>query len=62
MKLRWIDSTGVSNRDLAELPTCGNVRTDSSGSTFPEWERRGGGTARKRVSLSSDGDQRKPEP
>ena len=27
MKLRWIDSTGVSNRDLAELPTL-RQRTD----------------------------------
>ena len=34
MKLRWIDSTGATERDLAELPALGRAPTDSLGSTF----------------------------
>ena len=37
MKLRWIDSTGVSNRDLAELPAL-RQRTDGFlWLDIPEW-------------------------
>ena len=35
MKVRWIDSEGVSVRELAELPALRNAVMDSFGSTFP---------------------------
>ena len=56
LKLRWIDPTGVSNHDLAELPAL-RQRTDGFlWLDIPEWserqKRRSG-----RVWLSSDGDR-----
>ncbi len=62
MKLRWIDSNGVSSRDLAELP---DLRKRTDGFLWldiPEWSDDAGAILANEFQLSSDGDRQEQGP